>query len=195
MDFSTVKKNLEARRYTVSVFKTAEEACAHLEQAISGETVGFGGSVTLDQMGLYDRLAKNNKLIWHWRDPADRFRYAEMTAYVTSVNGMAETGEMVNIDGSGNRIAASIFGPKKVYFVVGANKLRPTLEQAIDRARNIASPPNAKRLNCKTPCVQDLRCHDCRSPERICQTMNIHMGPMHHAQHTEVVLIDQELGY
>ncbi len=196
MDFTTIKANLEKRGYKVACFATATEASAYMEKTIEGETIGFGGSKTLQDMGLFDTLAKKNTMIWHWRNPADRNRYPEFTGYVTSVNGMAETGEMVNIDGSGNRLAASVYGPKKIWFVVGANKIRPTLDGAIDRARNIASPPNAKRLGKKTPCVVDMRCHDCNSPDRICGSMMVYMMPMHGtAKTTEVVLIDQELGY
>lgn len=195
MDFGTLKKNLENRKFAVSVFPDREAAAAHLEAGIKGEVVGFGGSITLKDMGLDERLAKNNTVIWHWHNMKNRDRYAEYTAYVTSVNAVAETGELVNIDGSGNRVAATIFGPKKVYFVVGRNKVAPDLPSAIDRARNIASPPNCKRLELRTPCVKDLRCHDCRSPDRICNVMSIHMGPMLKCDHTEVVLIDEDLGF
>ena len=117
--------------------------------------------------------------------------------YISSANGVAETGELVNIDGTGNRVAATLYGPEKVYFIVGINKLTPTLEAAIWRARNIASPLNAKRLGRKTPCAlsEVMKCYDCQSPERICRGMTIHMGPMKGVGETIVVLIDEELGY
>lgn len=195
MDFTRIKENLEKREFTVSCFETREAASDHLVNSIKGEIIGFGGSVTLKEMGLAGKLAKNNKVIWHWIDPDDRGRFAEFTAYITSVNGMAETGEMVNIDGSGNRVSASVFGPRKVYFVAGVNKIRPDLNSAIDRARNVASPLNAKRLNASTPCVKDLRCHDCRNPERLCRALVVHMKPMSGIEHCEVVLINEDLGY
>ena len=195
MAFDRVKVNLEKRGYSVSLFATAGEAARYLAGAMKNEAIGFGGSVTLRDMGVYDLLAENNTVIWHWKNQGDRDRYAEFTAYLTSVNALAETGEMINIDGSGNRVAASLFGPKRVYFVIGRNKLAPDLASAIERARQIASPPNCKRLNLKTPCATTGKCHDCDSPERICNAMCIHMRPTTRTAHTEVVLVDEDLGY
>ena len=168
-DFSRVKQNLEARGFRVSVFATAAEAADYLDSAIDNTSVGFGGSVTLEQMGLYERLERHDRVNWHWRptvDGADA-RQAAMTAehYITSVNGLAETGELINIDGTGNRVASTLYGHKKVWFVVGRNKLAPTYEEALWRARNIAAPKNAQRLGRKTPCaVKADHCYDCKSP-------------------------------
>lgn len=195
MDFGTVKTNLEKHRFKVATFAAAADAAAYLTASIKGETIGFGGSVTLMSMGLYEMLAADNTVIWHMKNPPDRRRYAEFTTYLTSVNALAETGEMVNIDGSGNRLSASLFGPKKVYFVIGRNKLAPDLPSAIERARQIASPPNCKRLNLDTPCAKTGKCHDCNSPQRICNAMCIHMRPMLGAEHSEVILIDEDLGF
>jgi NAD-dependent dihydropyrimidine dehydrogenase PreA subunit len=146
-------------------------------------------------MGLYERLEKFNTVVWHWREPDAKERFPEFTAYLTSVNAAAETGELVNIDGGGNRVSASIYGPKKVFFILGANKIVPNLPSALDRARNLASPLNAKRLERKTPCVRDGKCHDCDSPERICGVIAIHLRPLSGCPHTEVVLINENLGY
>ncbi len=195
MSFDTVKANLEKRGFTVSVFSGREEAADHIARSMRGEIVGFGGSITLQEIGLYEKLEKNNTVLWHWKEAKNRTRSAEFTAYVTSVNGLSETGELVNIDGSGNRLASSLFGPKKIYFVIGRNKLAPDLPAAIARARNIASPVNAKRLGKKTPCVETGRCHDCSSPERICGALCVYMRPMTGVEHTEVVLVDEDLGY
>lgn len=195
VDFSDLKRRLEKNRFAVSCFPGREEAARHLEKAIVGETVGFGGSVTLREMGLYERLAPNNTMLWHWVDPSARGRYAELTAYVTSVNAVAGTGELVNVESSGNRVSGSIFGAKRVYFVAGRNKIRPDLASAIERARNVAAPLNAKRLKLATPCVEDGVCRDCDSPARICGLVAIHLRPMVGAEHTEVILIDEDLGY
>ena len=141
-DFSTVKKNLETRGFQVSTFQTAAEAADYLNAAMDGVSVGFGGSITLDQMGLYEKLRTHNDVVWHWKtDDKLPARYRAMTTdmYVTSVNGLAETGELVNIDGIGNRVAGTLFGHRKVWFVVGRNKLAPTYEEALWRARNIAA--------------------------------------------------------
>lgn len=196
-DFSAVKKNLEARGFHVSVFDTALAAADYLDAAIDGASVGFGGSVTLDQMGLYDRLRAHNDVFWHWKaaDKAEA-QHRSMTAdhYIASVNGLAETGELLNIDGVGNRVSATLFGHKKVWFVVGRNKLAPTYEEALWRARNIAAPQNARRLGRRTPCaIKGDHCYDCKSPERICGALTVLWQKMS-GMEMEVVLVDQELG-
>lgn len=195
MDLSIIRRNLEKCHFTVSVFPDRAGAASHLEAMLQGETIGFGGSVTLRDMNLYERLGKNNTVLWHWIDPAVRDRYAEFTTYLSSVNAISETGELVNIDGTGNRIASTLYGPKKVFFIVGRNKICRDLPSAIERARDIAAPLNAKRLGFKTPCAIDGKCHDCDSPSRICGVLSIHMRPMLHAEHTEVVLIDEDIGF
>lgn len=194
--FDAVKKNLEERGYAVRVFAAGAEAAAYLDGAIDGKTVGFGGSVTLDQLGLYEALGKHNTVVWHWKQEAGTARREAMTSdvYLTSANGLAETGEILNIDGAGNRVAATLFGHEKVYFIIGRNKLAPTCEEALRRARNIAAPRNAQRLGKKTPCaVRGDRCYDCRSPERICRGLVTLWGPMM-GMETEILLVDEDLG-
>lgn len=197
MAFETVKKNLEERGYAVRVFSTGKEAADYLDAAIDGRSVGFGGSVTLDALGLYERLGSHNEVVWHWKQEPGPARKAAMQSdiYLTSVNGLAETGELVNIDGAGNRVAATLFGHEKVYFVIGRNKLAPTYDEAVLRARNVASPKNAQRLNMKTPCaVKGDRCYDCKSPERICRGLVTLWGPMM-GMAAEVLLVDEDLGF
>ena len=194
--FDTVKKNLEDRGYAVRVFGTGAEAAAYLDGAVDGKTVGFGGSMTLDQLGLYDALGRHNTVVWHWKQEAGPARREAMQTdiYLTSANGLAETGEILNIDGIGNRVAATLFGHEKVYFVIGRNKVAPTYEEALWRARNIASPQNARRLGKKTPCaVKGDRCYDCKSPERICRGLVTLWGPMM-GMETEILLVDEDLG-
>ena len=197
-DFSTVKENLEAKGFRVSTFETAQAAADYLNGAIDGVSVGFGGSVTLDQMGLYDRLAAHNNVIWHWKAEdklAARYQAITTDMYITSVNGLAETGELINIDGIGNRVAATLFGHKKVWFVVGRNKLAPTYDEALWRARNIAAPKNAQKLQKKTPCaIKADRCYDCKSPDRICRGLVV-LWEAVTSMEMEVVLIDEELGF
>ena len=194
--FDTVKKNLEDRGYAVRVFGSGAEAAAYLDGAVDGKTVGFGGSMTLDQLGLYDALGRHNTVVWHWKQEAGLARREAMftQVYLTSANGLAETGEILNIDGIGNRVAATLFGHEKVYFVIGRNKLAPTYDEALWRARNIASPKNAQRLGKKTPCaVKGDRCYDCKSPDRICRGLVTLWGPMM-GMETEILLVDEDLG-
>ena len=195
-NFETVKKNLEGRGYTVRIFSTGKEAADYLDANLDGKSVGFGGSVTLDALGLFELLGSHNEVVWHWKQEAAPARRAAMQTdvYLTSVNALAETGELVNIDGAGNRVAATLFGHEKVYFVIGKNKLASTYDEALWRARNIASPKNAQRLGKKTPCaVKGDRCYDCKSPERICRGLVTLWGPMM-GMEAEVLLVDEDLG-
>ena len=201
MDFSKVKVALEARGFTVSTFATAADAAAYLNGQIDGVTVSFGGSVTLREMGVLDSLAAHNQMCDYWNVPegadARENCVASMTSdvYLTSVNGLAETGELINIDGTGNRVSGELFGHKKVYFVVGRNKLAPTYHEALWRARNVASPKNAQRLGVKTPCaLRADHCYDCKSPQRICRGLVVLWERMKSCE-MEVVLIDEDLGY
>ena len=201
MDLQTVKKNLEAKGYRVSCFESASAAAVYLNGQIDGVSVGFGGSMTVQEMGLYDMLSDHNEVFWHWRVPEgktpDELRADASRAdvYISSVNGLAETGEIVNIDGSGNRVASTIYGHKTVYFVVGRNKLAPDEASAMERARNIAAPKNALRLGLKTPCAEKGdRCYDCKSPARICRAASVFWTRPGGSDY-EVVLIDEDLGY
>ena len=150
--------------------------------------------MTIQAMGLSERLSKHNEVIWHWEGGELR-RAMLADVYLTSVNGLAETGEIVNIDGNCNRVAASMFGPKRVYYVVGINKIAPDFEKALWRARNVAAPKNAQRLGKKTPCaVKADRCYDCKSPERICRGLSVLWRKPTGFEQAEVVLIEEELG-
>ena len=194
-DFTKVEQARRQRGYTVHVFETGAEAADYLNGAIDGVSVGIGGSVTVQQLGLYDRLAQHNQVYWHWQGgPEQRAKAAEADVYLTSANGLAQTGEILNIDGAGNRVASTLYGHKKVYFVIGANKLSPTRDEALWRARNIAAPRNAQRLGKKTPCaVKGDKCYDCKSPDRICRGLVELWGPMM-GMETEVILIGEDLG-
>ncbi|MGI6211365.1 MAG: lactate utilization protein [Anaerovoracaceae bacterium] len=201
MDFTKIKKNLEKKGYEVSTFSSKEEAVDYLSGKIDGKTVGMGGSVTIQEMGLFDKLADHNDVFWHWRLPegmtVEEVRQRQMTTeiFITSANGIAESGELMNIDGSGNRVSASIFGHEKVYFVIGSNKIRPTFEEAYERMRNNAGPKNAHRLGVKTPCAKrGDKCYNCQSPERICRVFTS-FWCCPNGQPCEVVLIDEPLGY
>ena len=196
-DFTKVQQALERRGYTVRTFAAAAEAAAYLDGAIDGKTVGFGGSATLDALGVYDKLAAHNTVIWHWKQEANAARKAAMQTqvYLSSANGLAESGEIVNIDGTGNRVSATLFGHEKVYFVIGRNKLAPDYEKAVWRARNVAAPKRAQSMGCRTPCAAKAdRCYDCKSPERICRGLSVIWGRPTPVETMEVVLIGEELG-
>ena len=196
-----LKTNLEKKGYKVSVFDTAEQAGKYLLSEIKGTTVGIGGSMTVEEMGLYEQLKKDNLVYWHWKTvngesvKTIRDKAATTEVYISSVNGIAETGEIINIDGTGNRVAATIYGHKKVYLIAGQNKVAPDFEQAVWRARNIASPLNAKRLGIATPCAEKGdRCYDCASPARICRAISV-LACAPGGSEYEVVLVKENLGY
>lgn len=199
MDLTTVEKNLKERGFKVAAFATAKEAADYLNAQIDGESVSFGGSMTLSQMGLFESLGKHNKMFSHWNVP-DGMNAAEVLKnastcdnYLLSANGLAETGEIINIDGTGNRVSSSLYGHKRVWFVVGSNKIAPTYDEALWRARNIAAPKNAQRLGVKTPCaVNGDRCYDCKSPQRICRGLVVLWEAIRSCE-TEVVLVDERL--
>ncbi len=135
MDYAVLKKNFENHRFHTSYFETKEEAAAYLSDQIKGEKVGFGGSITAKEMNLFEILGKNNEVIWHWEQGPDaRIKAKDSTVYILSANAAAETGQIINIDGTGNRLSESLFGPKRVYYVIGKNKIAPDLSSAMDRA-------------------------------------------------------------
>ena len=194
-----LKENLERNGFVVSYYETAAEATAALVESIKGKTVGFGGSCTLRDMGLYEALSENNQVFWHWKQPMNEIRSKANAAevYLTSLNGVAETGELINIDGDGNRLAATTFGDKKVYFIIGVNKIAPDFHSALNRARNIAAPLNARRLNKETPCAMgnEVKCYNCQGPNRICKGITILERKLGGVTEMEVVIVNEELGY
>ncbi|MBR0390876.1 MAG: lactate utilization protein [Oscillospiraceae bacterium] len=187
--------NLKLRGFQVSCFSTAAEAVDYLSRQICGTSVGIGGSKTVDQIGLYDKLCENNEVFWHWKNsaPDTRAKANDADIYISGANAISENGEILNIDGMGNRLAGQIWGHKKVYIISGTNKICPDFESALYRARNTAAVENCKRFAGKQPCQTDGKCHDCRSQDRICRALLVLWGPMM-GMETEIVLIDQELG-
>ena len=200
MQLTELKERLTSLGYRASVFATAKEACQYLEGEIGGRTVAIGGSMTVKEMGLADCLRKAGEVIWHWEPsegetPAALLKAARTAPlYISSVNAIAESGEIVNIDGTCNRLSSILYGHEVVYFVVGRNKIAKDMAAAIERARNIAAPKNAARLGRATPCVKAGRCMDCASPERICHAISVFYDAPKGAAY-EVILIDEELGY
>lgn len=192
-DVSKAEKALTGYGFGFHYFATKDEAVSYLRDTCAGKSVSMGGSMTMKQLGFPENFADSTDVHWHWIDKGVYCQTPDV--YLSSANGLSETGEIVNIDGKCNRVAATLFGPKRCIFVCGVNKLRPDLQSAIERARNIAAPLNAKRLNKKTPCAVDGRCHNCKSPERICRAMVIHMGVPSGFESCEVVLIGEKLGY
>ena len=200
-NFTNLKQNLESKGYKASIFESKEEAANYINQEIDQKSIGLGGSVTIHEMNLFEMLSSHNVVYWHDKKPENMSVMETRTAasradiYISSVNAISEAGEIVNIDNTGNRVAAISYGPEKIYLLIGENKVTDDLESAIYRARNIASPMNAKRLNRKTPCaVKGDKCYDCDSPERICRNLSVLWSKPTGAEY-EVILIEEELGF
>ncbi|WP_317854324.1 lactate utilization protein [Chakrabartyella piscis] len=193
---------LEKRNFEAYYCKTSAEA---MEKAFAlipeGSSVSWGGSVTIREMGLTDAFhAKNYKVVDRdlAKDADEKFelqRQALMVdCYVTSTNAITEDGVLVNIDGVGNRVAAMSFGPKNVVVIVGMNKVEKTAEDALTRVRTYAAPVNSMRFMGKTPCAVDGVCHNCKSPESICNQMLITRN-CRPAKRIKVILVGEELGF
>lgn len=198
-NIKNLTENLEKHGFTVSYYETGAEAVKAIAAQINGKTVGIGGSKTIEALGLFEALNGRNSVSWHWKQTSEdpNAVSAQAQVYLTSANGVAETGEIINIDGTGNRIAATQFGREKVYIIIGVNKIAPDFESALWRARNIAAPLNAKRLERKTPCAlsAEMKCYDCDSPERICRGLSVFYRKLNGVAECEVVIINEELGY
>ena len=196
MNLERTIKNMEARGFKVKHFATGAEAAEYLVENVQGCSVGIGGCQTAEQLGLFDRLSAHNTVYWHWKVPgAETIAKANAAdVYISGANAISEDGEILNIDGRGNRLAGQVYGDKRVYIIAGTNKICPDFESALFRARNTACVLNGRRFNHKTPCKIDDKCHDCLSPDRICRALLVLWGPMM-GMSTEVILIDEELGF
>ena len=195
-------KQLNRRNMAACYCPTAAEAVRKVSEMIAdGSSVTWGGSMTIRDMGLPQALRDRGTLDVLDRDLVEdraevvRLYERAFTAdvYLSSANAISEDGVIVNIDGNGNRVAAITWGPKKVIFVIGLNKVAQTVEAALARARSTASPVNAARFDIKTPCQADGVCHNCNSPESICN--HVHFLRNSPRGRHSVVLVGEDLGY
>lgn len=195
-------KNLKSRHFDAYYCATKPEALAKaLELIPEGSTVGWGGVMSAHEIGLVDALNSGNYnaidrdrcATPEERDQAMRdSHFADF--FLTSANGLSLTGEMVNIDGFGNRVAAIICGPKNVLVIAGMNKVCDTLEDAVRRARTVAAPMNQQRFNSPNPCGVTGTCADCKTETCICNHIVItrHCRPV---GRIKFILVGEELGF
>ena len=195
-------KNLKRRNMEAFYCKTAAEAVNKVSELIAdGSSVTWGGSMTIRDMDIPKALKSRGTLEVLDRDEVtDREEVVKIyeraftaDVYLSSANAISEDGVIVNIDGNGNRVAAITWGPKKVIFIIGVNKVAQTVEAALQRARSTASPINAARFDIKTPCQTDGVCHNCNSPESICNYVHF-LRNSPRGKHT-VILVGEPLGY
>ena len=196
-------KNLNRRNMEAFYCPTGEEAVKKVSELIAdGSSVTWGGSATVRDLGIPEALKTRGTLEVLDRDlvetpeEKEQMDHRAFTAdvYLTSANAISEDGVIVNIDGNGNRVAAITWGPKKVIFVIGINKVAQTVEAALARARSTAAPVNAQRFDINTPCRTDGVCHNCNSPESICSYVHFLRNSRNRGRHV-VVLVGEELGY
>ena len=201
----SLKDTLEANNFEVHIAENAEAARKKVLEIIPGieaKSMSWGGSMTFIQTGLYDEL-KNYpgvEILDTFQKglaPEDmrelRRRSLLVDLFVTGTNAITETGKLVNLDMTGNRVAGITFGPRNVIILVGRNKVVPDLEDAMLRVKNFSSPANAMRLDKKTPCVKTSVCEECRSLDRICNTWTITEKSFPKGR-IKIVLINEDMG-
>lgn len=206
LDRKTVErciKNLKRNGFDARFVPAPEAACREILGLISDyESFGIGGSDTIRKIGIIPELKGMGKTIHdHWDSElspdevqAARLAQGRCDCFICSANAISARGEIVNVDGIGNRVTAMTYGPRKVVIAAGINKIRPDLDQALQRVRQIAGPMRAKSLGMDTPCAETGECADCHSPQRICRiTTILHRCPM--MTDIAVVLVGAELGY
>ncbi|MDD6037204.1 MAG: lactate utilization protein [bacterium] len=199
----TIIKALERRNMKGYYCDTCYEAVALADSLIEADSVvSFGGSMTLGESGVMEMLKSRKDITLLDRsnaktpEEASKIYHDALNSdvYFMSSNAITLDGELVNIDGTGNRVAALIYGPEKVVLIVGMNKVVPNVDDGIRRVHNIASPANCVRLNRQTPCGLTGVCHDCLSPDCICsQTVITRRSGV--KDRIQVILVGEKLGY
>ncbi|WP_425059149.1 hypothetical protein SCACP_38150 [Sporomusa carbonis] len=198
-----VVEALQKNNFTAAYVDTRQEALDQLAALIPGDaTVGIGGSWTIKEIGIDTLLEERGNTVFNHNKPGLSpeesldIRRKEMAAdvFLTGTNAVTLKGELVNVDGAGNRVAAMVFGPKKVFIIAGVNKIVPDVAAAMDRIKLFAAPINNKRLNRPNPCTMTGQCMDCQGPTRICNVTTVmHKKPM--AIDIHVIIIGEELGF
>ena len=194
-------KNLQSRHFEAYYCANTEQALQKaLELIPEGASVGWGGAMTCQQIGLLDAVRAGNYQALD-RDAVSTIEEKNAIArqclgadvFLTGANGLSLDGQMVNIDGSGNRVAAIIYGPQTVLVVAGMNKVADSLEDAVRRARTVAAPSNQQRFQLNVPCTVTGTCGDCKSEECICNQIVItrHCRPV---GRIKFILVGEELG-
>ncbi len=200
--FNELKKNFKERNIEVEYFQTLEEVKGYIFSIIPTEcSVGIGHSATLQGMDITKSLLARGNTVYDKelaKNPEESRRLKKRALltdwYISGSNAISVDGRIVNVDHSGNRVAAISFGPDKVLIVVGKNKVVDTLDKAIKRVKNIACPLNAKRAGFNPPCVTLNKCVDCVSDERVCNSLSIIEGQADSSR-LKLLIVNEEYGY
>ncbi len=200
---NTLVKRLSEKGFHASYVPSREEALAEVLKIIpEGASVGIPGSVTIREIGAMEKLAERGcKVIHHWdpslspeerRDALQQELLADF--FLTSSNALTLDGLLVNIDGNGNRVSGMAWGKNTLIFVIGLNKVANSLDDAIARTRNMATPPNSLRLGLKTPCAATGVCVNCNSPDRVCNALLV-LERATGGRTSHVILVGENLGF
>jgi len=195
-------KALSSNYFDAHSFTNRESLINSIMQYVTpGSKIGIGGSLSLRGIGLIERLTdQNTQVLDHWKqgltkEEISAIRHSQLTCdlFLSSANAITEKGDIVNIDGFGNRVNAMTFGPQKVIIIAGYNKIVPDVNSALDRIKRVAAPLNAKRLGLPLPCAETGYCHDCKTEARICRVTSI-IQRRPSGTDVSVYLINEELG-
>lgn len=195
-------KNLRSRHFDAYYCENREEALAKaLELIPEGVSVGWGGALSAQQIGLIDAIRQGNYTAIDRdvvSDPVEKKKVMKQAlladVFVAGANALSLDGQMVSIDGNGNRVAAIVYGPESVIIIAGMNKVVDSLELAVKRARTVAAPMNMQRFHLQTPCDITGSCADCRSENCICNQILITRNSKP-AGRIKVILVGEELGF
>ena len=200
---NSVAAALRRRGFESEVFATAQEAVDYVRRDLPANAdITFGGSMTTKQLNLENILREDgHTVLWHWEvGPAERpallHKAMHSPNYICSVNALTEDGLIVQIDATGNRVAALCYGPETVYLLVGRNKIvKGGYQQAVARCKQIACPQNARRYNLDTPCAATGKCNAAECKSSLCHAfLALELKPTG-IKNMKVLLIDEELGY
>ena len=197
-------ENIKQNEMEALYFSDAEEARAEVIKKIPpGARVGIGGSITLREMGLPDALRERGHEVYdHWKEGLSKEERQDVGKkqqradfFLTSTNALTMDGKLINVDATGNRVSSMIFGPTKVIVIAGVNKLVKNLNEGLSRLKKVAAPKNCQRRKDPTPCAQDLVCHNCDTPARLCRVTTIIEKRPWGIKEFTIILVGQELGY
>ena len=202
-----VKSALEGNNFEVYISPNKEEAKAmflnEIFPGLGAKSVSYGGSMTFVESGVFDAIKNNPNIefIDPWEkgtnleESLERRRKALLVdLFITGTNAVTESGQLINLDATGNRVAALTFGPRQVMLFIGRNKIVPNLDEAMFRVKNYVAPVNSMRLKRKTPCVKTSYCEECKSPDRICNTWTITEKSSPKGR-TKIMLINEDMGF
>lgn len=197
-----IVRNFRVRNINVEFFNSLEDCKGRILEIVSEEkTIGIGNSVTLKKMNISEILTDRGNIVYDktlatTKDESKKLKKMSLIAdwYITGSNAISMDGHIVNIDHSGNRVAAMIYGPDNVIIIVGKNKIVDNLDEALKRAKNEAAPLNAKRSGHTPPCVKTNNCVDCVSSEKVCNSIVIIQG-QENKDRMRLFIVDEEVGF